>query len=483
MNCQKTSRLADDRKHQMIKYLKSNSPVIIMILGVIVRVVGYTTSAIRYDEAISLYRASIPLSQFLSDHQRYGSLILWELILRCFVSLGNSLWIIRLPSLLLSCASLLISLIIMKELGFTNFQKSIPAMIIAFTPGLIWIAQDARPYGLIITLYLISILFAIQGKWTGLLGATGLLMFAHSISPAFAASALLFALIRHPIQWKRIVLIGFVILASFIPWYVLLLKIQPTPGFTNLFWLENLTFSEFIGSLILAVAVQPISFFKIIFVLTIIFTAFITAVLVTIRNRLTVSLLFFSPIIIMLVVSLGYKNVIFFRTIIPLIVPFAIWYGNTLQFEPGKLQSKIVASVWIILLLGGMAGWNPADRGGNVDEVAATITSQWENGDILYYSTATVALPFNYYLPEKPAYLQNGPTRSSLTPPTLKKFPFSPLEKIEYKRAWVVFPMDPFMPHEQMKRIQKYSSQGEKIAEIKVFSNPDILVYLVENNE
>jgi hypothetical protein len=306
-------------------------------------------------------------------------------------------------------------------------------------------------------------------------------MFAHSISPAFAISALFIGFIRHQKKWKYYFIIGIVCLLCFLPWEILLIQVRPTPGFSNLFWLEQLSLIEVLNNILLAFSVRQLNLIELNILFAILISSFIFSVINTIKNKKIEAFFFFVPFAIMGVVSIVLKNVIFFRTLIPLIIPYTIWFGSSFLRNPGRAGFLLVSAFWIGISLGGLAGWNPADRGGNIDIIAEEIQSNWQEGDIIYYSTGTVALPFDYYLSGKPSYLQDGPTRASLTPPTLRGFQFKPLEEIDHKRAWVVCTMDTFLPDEHLERIKKYTENGKFIALVKIFATPDIFVYLVEN--
>ena len=199
-----------------------------------------------------------------------------------------------------------------------------------------------------------------------------------------------------------------------------------------------------------------------------------------IRKPNKIILIFLTPFLIILCESLFWENTLFYRTQITLIIPFVIGLGSVITADQRKPLEWIIVGLWIILAGVGIIGWNPRLRGGDVDKTALLIRNNWQKGDVIYYATGTAAMPFDYYLSDKPEYLLNGLANSNLTPPTLvHKFEFIPLEKIKYKRAWVIFPLDTFIPLDQMKRMEDYVRKGVLINRIQIFEIPDILVYLV----
>jgi hypothetical protein len=459
----------------------SNIPIVIFVLGAMVRIIGYPSSAIRYDEAISLYRATIPFTQYLADLQRYSSLFLWELIIRVISALGTSLWILRLPSVLIGVLSLLIVRKLMRLLTFSTTQQSIIAIVISFCPGLIWISQDGRAYGLLIFLFLLSTSFILEHKWLGFFAVNGLLIYTHIIGPAYAAGSFALAIAIHPREWKRLIAIGVAVIATWIPWGMLYLNLKETPLFINTFWLGQLSFDTFFRQLILAFFVRRVNYFALLLFSITIFFSLILLIINSIKKPNKVHLIFCVPFLVIFLESIFWENTLFYRTQISLIIPFMISLGSIFIIGRRSIHIWIIMVLWVVLAGVGIIGWNPRLRGGDVDKTASLIRNNWQEGDVLYYATGTAAMPFDYYLNDKPEYILNGIANSNLTPPTLdRKFEFIPLEKIAYKRAWVIFPLDTFIPPDQMKRMEEYVRTGVLINRIQVFEVPDLLVYLVE---
>lgn len=457
-----------------------NLPVIVIIFGCLIRIFGYTSTAIRYDEALSLYRATIPFAQFLHDQQYYSSLILWEFILRLVAKLSHALWVVRLPSVVFGLFSLFLIWKLIVHLKFSIRQQLFVLFIIAFCPGLIWISQDARQYILFIDIYLLSIIFALEKKWLGLFAVCSLSIYTHVIGPAFALGALSLAIIQYPKNWKRILIIGVSSAVIWCLWLVLYFNIQPTTGFSNEFWLGNLGITEAYRNIFVGYFISmPDPYMVIIFMATLIISV-IFSIYYSIRNRGVCTIIFLVPLIAILLESLIWKNTLFWRTIILLIIPLILWIGQNLTLNNGKYFGWVIITLWIVITIAGVLKWNPVNNGGKLDMAAKLIDESWKNGDIIYFGTGTVAMPFNYYLNDKPEFLIDGITNSSLTPPTLHLFARIRLESIPYKRVWLIYPTDNLMPLEQQDRLKFYARSGRLITTIKTIETPDILVYLIE---
>lgn len=466
-----------------LKYLKwSNFPLSILLIGMIFRLIGYSSSAIRYDEAVSLYRATTPFTQYLSDLHGYSSLFLWEFILRLMSIFGHELWLIRLPAVLIGMGTLLLVLKLMEKMGYSTIQKSFVSFMIALCPGLLWISQDARAYGLLIFLYLLAILFILERKWLGFVTVCGLSIYTHIIGPAFAGASFVFAFVLFPKEWKKFILLGFAVVITWIPWGLLYINIQPTPQFINTFWLGKFTVGSFLLQMIYAYFTRMVSYPIFILFLVTIVLSIILAVKWSKRQSVKNSLIFLAPFLIILLESILWENTLFYRTLITLIIPFALSLGSMISQDQKKLLEWMMVGLWILIAGIGISGWNPRLRGGDVDKAAQIIKDNWQEGDVIYYGTGTAALPFDYYLSHRPEFMLDGITNSNLTPPSLaRRFDFIALEKIEKKRAWVIFPLDMFIPKQQMTRLMDYVKNGELINTVKIFEVPDIQVYLVDS--
>ena len=462
-----------------MKNLKLLPFIIIIFFGVFIRVYGYGSSAIRYDEAVSLNRATTPFIQYLIDQQIFSNLILWELILRLVAKISQSLWIIRIPSVIFGILALYLVWKIITNLGFSNVQIIFTMIIVALCPGIIWMAADARPYGLLITLYLLSILYIQEKKWLGLFATSSLTLYTHAIGPCFGLGALVFALVKYPKNWKRILAIGAGVVLTWLPWFLLYINIKPAPNFIYSFWLDPLTIDRFLTNLYLAYFVRDLNWLIIlVFLLTIILTI-VLAVVNTVRQPKDTFLIFFIPFSIILFESIFFRNTLFWRTLLPFIIPFAIFIGQSLIFKLEKYLEWTAFLLWVTLSIVGILGWNPTNRGGEVDTAADYIRNNWQEGDILYYATATVALPFDYYLSEKPKYILDGQSNVNLTPPTLYGYKFKSLQEIAFNRAWVIYPNDRILPQDQANRLISYIKPGEFISKLNIFESADILIYLI----
>ena len=380
--------------------LKSRLPVLFLLAGAMLRICGLGSAAIWYDEAVTLYRTTIPFMQLFSNHSENSGDLLLELILRPLMLIDpRSLWLLRLPALLAGLISLWLVWKLMQELQFSLLQQCYTAALVAFIPGLIWQGQDGRPYGLLACLFLAAIWFAMRPGWLGLLACCGLMVYCHSTGAVFALGALAIAFYLRPGKWRKVLLCGVLTGLALLP---ALLRIVQNGNWLNYAWGSDPVFEVWAISaymafwLNIAVAQFFYAFPVLALTLPLLFSGYRQP------SRIIPLLAWSIPLVGMMLFSL-HRNVIIYRTLILLLFPFALWLGWELGcwLKPAWLRISL-AGLWAVALAIGLATWHPADRGAYLDKVAADIRSHWRPGDQLLFATSTVGLPFEYYLGDLP---------------------------------------------------------------------------------
>jgi hypothetical protein len=202
---------------QPMKSFSSRLPLFLLAIGAVLRAATYGSAALWYDESVTLYRTSIPFMTLYTARTDNSGCLLLDLMLRPLMALGQSLWILRLPSMLASLVGLWLVWKIMQALQFTPRQQLFGAAFAAFLPGLLWIGQDARSYSLLAMFVLAALYFAIQGRLLGMTACLGLMMYCHNTGPVEAAGVLCVALYLRPTRWPRVLLCGGLACLAWIP--------------------------------------------------------------------------------------------------------------------------------------------------------------------------------------------------------------------------------------------------------------------------
>jgi hypothetical protein len=346
-----------------------------LTLSLILRLSGLATSSLWYDEWISYQRVTEPFMNYFTDRSDFTNG--WELLLRLFA--WGPHWIIRLPALACAMLSLWLAWEIMQALNFSSTQATISALIMACLPGLLWMAQDARYYAPLAALYMGSVLSVLRGK-IGWLTACVILSFCvHPIGPAYTVPALGIALIAKTISWRKVIAAG---ILSAVLWSVWFMVFKSHDGNFTSFWTGQMTLTKLVyeygQSLTVNVTGKPG-----------ILIAFLTGCMFFVagmerlfksRDDLLTWYILAMPLMILIVASLAYYNVITYRTLQPAAMGLALVAGRV-----------VAAQRWLwvlagILLVSLLLNWNPSTRGGDLAALAEHIRYEWRAGDCIEYS-------------------------------------------------------------------------------------------------
>jgi hypothetical protein len=464
-----------------MKKLLSYLPPFLLAIGAIVRIAGTGASAIWFDEAVSLQRTSIPFMTLYSDGSEYSGCLLLDLLLRPLAAIGHSLWLLRLPSLLAGLGCLWMVWKLMQSFKLTIVQQIAVSALVAFLPGPIWMSQDARIYSILSLLFLGAIWCAMEGKHLGLVALCGLLPYAHNIGPVYAATVFVIALAIYPWKIRTLLRLAAWTSVAWIPALAHLLQVAQTPFWTGPLtlgsglwsWLTALwagTLGNGLG-LILALALLavtiPLGFPKI-----------------KSPFRKISGIAWTLPIAALLLASVVWQNIFTYRVLMPLAYPFALWLGWELGLSvpTERFRRPALAAFWGLMLVVGLVGWHPSARGADLDRSAAAIRSAWRSGDVLYYATDTVRLPFEYYIGDLDGYLGDIVTDPFLVLPGSEHTaaPFSTLiGPIGYQRVWLVIPDEPLFNPTARVQLNLLIGDRQPVLHLHYLQAAPINVYLI----
>lgn len=467
-------------KTQTMKKYLPHLPALLLSIGGLLRIVTVGAAAIWFDECITMIRTRLPFLQLFSDTRTWensGDLFL-DVIERPLMAIGQNVILLRLPSLLAGLISLWLVWKIMQRLGFTPLQQVITSALVAFLPGLLWIGQDARSYSIVGMFFLAGLWFTLEAGWLGMLACCGLLYYCHYTAAALAAALLAISLLLRPYAWRRTVLIGAVVVASWLPGIYRMLShwIIQQP------WEPTVTIKSFLMGLTMATWTHQISNSAMVFAFM--GVGFLTLFFLVDRrmimpfSRSVPMLAWGVPMGLQICFSLvTHNNFVMYRTLQPLLWGAMLWLGWELG-RPGWFRRTLLVG-WTFLLAAGLITWHPSQRGAGVDKVAAQIRAQWRAGDELVYTTGTVLLPFDYYLHDLPSeYLENGNQWVNLAFPS-NLLPPRPLEGPVLRR-WVIVPQEPLLSDAEEQAIRDYVGDHEPVISIIPLQVAPMDVYLLE---
>ena len=454
--------------------LKSRLPALFLISGALIRIATLGSAAIWYDEAVTLYRTTIPLWQLFTNQSENSGDLLLELVLRPIMAFDpHSLILLRLPALLAGLISLWLVWLLMQRLEFSLTQQLITAALVAYLPGLLWMGQDGRPYGLLACLFLAALWFALDGRWMGVLACCGLFPYCHSTGAVYALGVLGVALYLRPREWRQALLCG---MSIGLVWLPALARIVISNESLAYAWGSTPSFEIWAISAYVAFWTNTavVQFFFAATVLAITLPLILSGI--KDHGRIIPLMGWAIPLLGLMLFSL-HRNVIIYRTLIPLLFPFALWLG----WELGAIARPVwlrhtLSFLWAVALLVGFLAWHPADRGGELDLVAAQIRSQWRTGDQLVYATSTVGLPFQYYLGDLPHTWLDIAKDPMMDVPGIPRT--SPGCPGGCKRSWVIIPEERYLITPTEWTSLKAYMQGGLIYSVHYMQCATIDVYL-----
>jgi hypothetical protein len=408
-----------------------------------VRLTGLNAAAIWFDEAISKYRASLPLATYFGDLSDFIGPNLWELILRPFAV--GPVWLLRLPALIASIVALWFAWRIMDRLAFTNAQRITAAVPMILLPGLIWQAQDARYYAGLSLIYMAALWFGITRSQIGLLACMALLPYLHPVGLTYAAGALAVAWING-LQFRQATAIGFIALISWIP-SLAKMPLQSWNG--QGFWLTQMTagyaLTQTAQAFIVNTTGAPAALVLLALLLLVLAVGAFRIQDHAVRIAWTAIIV---PVIALLAATI-IRPVYFYRTAQPVAIPVCLLAG--LILAPARsMVSKIAPAIGALILIITLANWNPASRGGYIDRGAQVISRNWHEGDQIMYTTLTVAVPFLIYLPNRESCLVPNNGLDELPPSLLI------LDECSSTAAagnWIIWPRDSYMNPELTRQL------------------------------
>ncbi len=477
--------------------------------GIGLRIAGLTTSALWYDEVVSVFNVRLPFFTMIQATKYTNTPPIWEIMLWVSVHIfGENEFAIRLPSLLVSILALWLTYRLTIDFGFSNVQQHIAMLFVSLLPFQFWIAQDGRVYATLAALYLAAIWFAIRQRWLGLTACAGLLLYTHFSAPFYLAALYGVTVFNHGISWKNIkhtLISGLIISIAFIPWLSAL-----SFSLQNQIELEPFTLYYLLHIFYQALFVSDIwrsgEVIAWVYLGSILITSVATLLFATIRlikeisiwqqirqetqnnsnerqRYMQLTLFALAPLAGLIVISLFSKNVIYYRVLSGMLVPFIIWVVYTLGhgLKPSLLKYGFV-TLWLFLLFASIVNWSPASKGGNLRSLTNLIYKEWKTGDVIYHITGTSYLPFSYYLPDKPTYLLDEAEHAFLLPGELADIyglQHISLESLSYKRVWVIYVRDDLLSATAKQRAQNYIRDGIPVGQVTAWQFAPINVYLV----
>ena len=187
---------------------------LLFLLALGIRLSGIGVDPFWYDESFTISIIHLPLPQMIQGavgdvHPPLYYLIMWAL----GHLFGYSELVMRLPSAIFVSYACVELYKLMRPIGEREARTG--SLIMAGLPGLINYGQEARNYGLLIMLLLVTFRAVQDGKWRLASLGAALSLYTHAMSIFYLLIIGVLALIKNP---RRAVKMGMFAVTVFIPW-------------------------------------------------------------------------------------------------------------------------------------------------------------------------------------------------------------------------------------------------------------------------
>jgi 4-amino-4-deoxy-L-arabinose transferase-like glycosyltransferase len=222
--------------------------VVVVALGLALRLIQLGEWSFWQDEAVTVLLARKPVVDLIRITSQDVHPPLYYLVVKTFMFLGQSEWVVRLPSALCSTMSVAVLYWIGCEL-FERRTALVAAGLMAVSPLQLYYAQEARMYAQLVFLSLFCVgclVRALQTRswlWWGLLSA-GAVLAVYTSYFAFPVLLVLFVyvlLVRRRAWFRFMIAMGIAALI-FLPWVGVLLA--QTRSVLDSYWMQASSFLE-----------------------------------------------------------------------------------------------------------------------------------------------------------------------------------------------------------------------------------------------
>ena len=202
----------------------------IFVVGLALRLYALGSESLWWDEVYAISRMAHPGPlEIIRLSSTDNNPPLFYLLLHYWMPLaGDSAFSVRLPSAIAGALTVLV----MYRIGTLLFDRSaglLAALVLALSAYHLRYAQEARAYGLMVFLTLLSFYFFVRlikdggSRYTsiGYVICTALLMYTHFYGVFFVAAQIIYVLVSRE-NLRRWIVLGVALLLLYVPWVVLL---------------------------------------------------------------------------------------------------------------------------------------------------------------------------------------------------------------------------------------------------------------------
>lgn len=442
---------------RLLNLLNQHAFIAIVFLGFALRLLWIGRAPLWYDEAGSVWMASLPWPRMIAAtagdaHPPFYLAMLWAWM-RLF---GSSEVMVRLPSAFFSALCTPVTYVIAKRLQLSRAVSLVAAGLMALLPAQLWYAQEARMYSLLSLEIGLAFYAALSPRWWLFGLALTSAYWTHNYGLLFAIPLNVTALYTmRKTEWQRWDLVGWlwsnaIAFGLWLPWLNILAgQMRQVAGG---YWLQPVTAGGLLYSIyMIAWAFAPGQALQAHAAL-LLFGIAIFAVWRALRLRSRPALLCLGfalgSFLIPIAISAAWHPVLLFRALLPAWISLCILFAwaciDGIDLRRRLLAGATAAPTIVMAII--LYYMNvPAQKGDS--QILRFI--DFKPGDVVYHvndgslQIAHIYAPASWPQYELPA--DNWRDIGALSPATRQAYGVQslPLEELSWNRAWVIYAANP----------------------------------------
>jgi mannosyltransferase len=401
----------------------------ILLLALILRLINLGSRNLWYDEAFAVLYAEKSFSAIL-----YGTItpvegaaadvhpLLYYFFLHLWMGLlGQSPFIVRLPSVIFGLASLVLAFSIGRRL-FAPGAGLLAAAITAIAPFHINYSQENRMYSLLCFLSLLTVYFFVRcwkgngyGNWLGFILAATLSLYTHNLAFLVILALDLFVLLAK--RWrllKPLIISHLAFGLLFLPW--LTIVFSQFGKIRQAYWVPRPGLKELVQTLISfhfdLLPTMPLGLVSILLFLSLLILVLILYRVVRVRGRdrqtkegiYLLLILALAPVVVAFLIS-QFQSIYIIRGLLPAAAAYYILMATILAEAqlPKRVAWLLLSPVVVLLVISLAYHYTYAQFPRSPFDKAVTyLRENYQSGDAIVHDNKLTFFPCHYYDRELP---------------------------------------------------------------------------------
>ena len=463
----------------MIRTLRKLPAWIWLIIGAFaLRIINAGQESLWYDESFTAWVAKLNLGNLWTAVQGDVHPPLWYAIEWINVHLfGSSEFVLRLPSVLFGTLAVYLVYRLAIAVRFEPRTALAAGVIAAVLPGALYYSQEARMYSMLCCFVLLIVIAAIQHRWILFSVACIGTVYSQNLGVLYVAaigSIVLIERLNTARYWsaangwecarslilKPIAALAVVVVA-WLPWAAVM--IGQMRAMSGGFWLQALT----PGGALVPLAQMTMGWrvpdavelhvYGFAFGITVVGLITSRKWLLSRRGLIVLAATFGMPALAALV-SVFWRSIYLPRSMMPAAMALCIIWAYPLMHLsiPNRRVARLLAVP--VFAVGLVAHYFPSLPRADVRDWVSMIRTDWQPGDVIYYTAVSPSILAGYYLQGLPYLLRPAASdlNQSLTESTKAAMRFTQgdlLNAKSYRRAWLVVSINPMSRRDESDEI------------------------------